>query len=158
RHAVVLSYWLAPKQSYVWTITSTSIEVFRLPPAKTIEQAVDLYSTGLQSLRTTEQSRAGGASLYRMLVQPVAHRIPRGARVIVIPDGRLLALNMETLIDGTAHYWIENVTIETGASLELLDRPQANVTSASMLLVGDPPSPDPEFPRLTKAAKEIDLV
>jgi CHAT domain-containing protein len=27
-----------------------------------------------------------------------------------------------------------------------------------MLLVGDPPSPDPEFPRLTNAAKEIDLV
>lgn len=158
RHAVVLSYWLAPKQSYVWTITGTSIEVFTLPPAKTIEQAVELYSTGLQSLRTAEQSRAEGTSLYRMLVLPAAHRIPRDARVIVIPDGRLHTLNMETLIDGAARYWIENVTIETAASLELLARPQTKVTSASMLLVGDPPSPDPEFPLLTNAAKEIDLV
>lgn len=157
-HAIVLSYWLSPKQSYVWTITSTSIEAFALPPAKTIEQAVELYSTELQSIRTAEKSRAEGASLYRMLILPVAHRIPHNAHVIVVPDGRLYALNMETLIDGAAHYWIENVTIETAASLELLDRPQMEVTSASMLLVGDPPSPDPEFPRLTKAAKEIDLV
>lgn len=157
-HAIVLSYWLAPKQSYVWMITSTAIEVFTLPPAKTIEQAVEQYSADLQSIRTAEKSRAEGASLYRMLVLPVADRIPRNARVIVVPDGRLYALNMETLIDRAAHYWIENVTIETAASLELLDRPQTEVTSASMLLVGDPPSPDPEFPRLTKAAKEIDLV
>ncbi|HXA20094.1 MAG TPA: CHAT domain-containing protein [Thermoanaerobaculia bacterium] len=158
RHAIVLSYWLAPKQSYVWAITGTSIEVFILPPMKTIEQAVDLYSTELQSLRSSEQLRADGTSLYRLLVQPVAHRVPRGARVIVIPDGRLHALNMETLIDGAAHYWIENVTIETAASLELLDRPKTVVTSASMLLVGDPPSPDPEFPSLTNAAKELELV
>lgn len=159
RHkAIVLSYWLAPKQSYVWAITSNSVEVFRLPSMKTIEQAVDLYSTELQSLRAVEKTRADGAALYRLLVLPVAHLIPLGARVIVVPDGRLHALNMETLIDGPAHYWIENVTIETAASLELLDRLPTDVASASMLLVGDPPSADPKFPRLPKAAEEIGLV
>jgi len=157
-NAIVLSYWLAPKQSYVWTITNKSVEVTTLPPMKTIEKLVDQYSVELQSLRAAERIRADGVSLYNVLVQPIAHRIPHGARVIVIPDGRLHALNTETLIDGSGLYWIDNVTIETAASLELLDRPQTNVTSPSMLLVGDPPSPDPEFPRLTKAAKEIDLV
>ncbi|HEV7429393.1 MAG TPA: CHAT domain-containing protein [Thermoanaerobaculia bacterium] len=156
--AVVLSYWLAPKRSVVWTISSTSVEVATLPPMKTIEQAVNLYSLEVQSLRAAERRRVDGTFLYEVLVKPVAHRIPRGGRVIVIPDGRLHALNMETLIDASAHYWIENVTIETASSLALLDRPQTNVTFPSILLVGDPPSPDPEFPRLPKAAKEIDLV
>jgi CHAT domain-containing protein len=158
RHAIVLSYWLAPKQSYVWAITGTSVEVFTLPPMKTIEQAAEVYGRELQRLGSSEQMRVDGASLYRLLVLPVASRIPRNARVIVIPDGRLHALNMETLIDAKGHYWIENFTIETAASLELLGRPQANITSASMLLVGDPPSPDPQFPRLKKAAEEIELL
>jgi len=157
-HAVLLSYWLAPKESYVWTITPTSIEVFPLPAAATIEQAVDLYSTEIQSLRGNQQTRGDGAALYKMLVQPVVKRLPRGARVMVIPDGRLYAFNMETLIDPSSHYWIENVTVETAGSLELLDRTSTDTRTASMLLVGDPPSPAPDFPGLTKAAEELGLV
>jgi CHAT domain-containing protein len=158
RHAILLSYWLAPKRSYVWVTSGDSTGLFELPPARKIEEAIELYSRELQSLRAGDQSRVGGAALFKMLVQPVAKRIPRGARVIVVPDGRLNAFNMETLIDPSSHYWIENVTIETVASLELLSRPRAEVSTASMLLVGDTPSPAPEFPRLTKAAEELELV
>ncbi|MGH9421454.1 MAG: CHAT domain-containing protein [Thermoanaerobaculia bacterium] len=157
-HAILLSYWLAAKQSYVWAITPSSIEVFELQPAKSVEQAVARYSSELQSLRTAEQSRSDGAALYKMLVQPVAHRIPPGSRVIVVPDGGLHAFNMETLIDPSSHYWIENVTIETASSVELLDRKRTVTTPESMLLVGDVPSPTPEFPILTKANEELELV
>jgi CHAT domain-containing protein len=157
RHAVLLSYWLTSKRSYVWTITSSSIEVTELPPADVITQKVDSYSREILGVRGGLESH--GAELYNMLVAPVAKRIPRGARVIIVPDGRLHAFNMETLVDpATRHYWIENVTIETAGSLELLDRPQTKLPPASMLLVGDPPSPAPEFPRLSKAAEEIGLV
>jgi CHAT domain-containing protein len=159
RHAVLLSYWLAPKHSYVWTITPSSIEVAELPPAGTIEQKVDSYANEIVSLHAGDASLIRGAELYKMLVQPVAKRIPKGSRVIIVPDGRLHAFNMETLVDPSTHrYWIENVTIETAGSLELLDRPRTSAPSVSMLLVGDPPSPAPEFPRLTKAAEEMELV
>ena len=159
RHAVLLSYWLAPKHSYVWTVTPASIEVAELPPAGTIEQKVDSYSKEIISVRAGDASLAHGAELYKMLVQPVAKRIPKGARVIIVPDERLHAFNMETLVEPLTHrYWIENVTIETAGSLELLDRPRSSVAPASMLLVGDPPSPAPEFPRLNKAAEEMGLV
>lgn len=157
-HAILLSYWLAPKESYVWTITPTSIEVIPLSPATTIEQAVDRYSTELQSLRDSQQTRSDGAALYKMLVQPVVTRVPRGARVMVIPDGRLHAFNMETLVDQSSHYWIESVTVETADSIELLHRTTTDARSSSMLLVGDPPSPSPDFSRLAKAAEEIELV
>jgi CHAT domain-containing protein len=158
RHAVFLSYWLAPKCSYVWVITPSSIEVSVLPPSAVIEHAVDVYRQELVSLRGFEASTVHGRELYRMLVQPVSNRIPLGGRVIVIPDGRLHAFNMETLIDPSSHYWIESVTIDTAASIELLDRSRPAPSSTSMLLVGDPPSPAPEFPRLAKAAEEIGLV
>jgi CHAT domain-containing protein len=157
-NAVIISYWLTPKRSYVWTITSKSIEVVTLPPMKMIEEAVKLYSSELQSLRPPDRTRADGMSLYQVLVQPIVHRIPRGARVIVIPDGRLHVFNMETLIERSGRYWIKNVTIETAASLELLKAPPTIVTSPSILLVGDAPSPDREFPPLTNAAKEIELI
>jgi CHAT domain-containing protein len=159
RHAILLSYWLTPTRSYVWTVTPASIEVAELPPAKTIEDKVDAYSREMLSLRASNASLAShGAELYNVLIAPVAKRIPRDSRVIIVPDGRLHAFNMETLVEPSGHYWIESVTIETAGSLELLDRPHDRVAPASMLLVGDPPSPAPEFPRLTKAAEEIGFV
>jgi CHAT domain-containing protein len=155
-HAVLLSYWLTPKRSYVWTITPSAIEVTELPPAAVIEQKVDSYS---RELRASTASLTHGAELYDMLVGPVVKRIPKGSRVIIVPDGRLHAFNMETLVDpATRLYWIESVTIETAGSLELLNRAKRGSPQDSMLLVGDPPAAGVEFPRLSKAAEEMSLV
>jgi CHAT domain-containing protein len=91
-----------------------------------------------------------------MLVGPVSELIPKGAHVIVVPDGRLHSFNMETLVvPSSRHYWIEDVTLETSGSLGLLDRAQTSAREGSMLLIGDPPSTDREFPRLVNAADEI---
>jgi CHAT domain-containing protein len=158
RHAVILSYWMARRNSYVWAVTPTSIEVFVLPPGAKIEETIDRYSTEIQSVRASERSRNDGAALYSMLVGPAAKRILPGSHVIIIPDGRLHAFNMEALIDAPGHYWVESVTLETAGSLELLALQNKHAVSASMLLIGDPPSPDPRFPRLTKAADELDLI
>jgi len=159
RHAVILSFWLAPKHSYVWTITSSSVEVAELPAAEKIEALVDRYSNEIRSVRASSTNLSTGADLYKMLVAPVVKRIPAGSRLVIIPDGRLHSFNMETLVEpSTQKYWIETVTIETVGSLELLDRPRKGVLPESMLLVGDPPSPALEFPRLEKASREMEFV
>jgi len=158
RNAIILSYWLTPERSYVWTVTPNSIEVNPLPAAPAIESALDEYSNEMLSLRTGNTSMPHGAALYTMLVQPVAKRIPPGKRVIVIADGRLHAFNMETLVvPSTNRYWIENVTIEMAGSLELLAGSRTARAAQSLLLVGDPP-PAGEFPGLKNAEKEMDLV
>ena len=48
--------------------------------------------------------------------------IPQNARVVLIPDGSLNALNFETLLASapTPHFWIEDVTLTTAASLQML--------------------------------------
>ena len=63
---------------------------------------------------------------------------------------------METLVDPISHhYWIDDVTLETASSIDLLNRPRTEDAPKSMLIVGDPPSPDRQFPRLAHAAEEV---
>jgi CHAT domain-containing protein/Tfp pilus assembly protein PilF len=154
--AVILAYWLAPARSYVWTITSTSIAVDVLKPSGEIESAVERYAGDLTGPMAGSGSAPQGEKLYAMLLPAAAKRLHGGQRVIVIPDGRLHAFNMETLVDPISHhYWIEDVTLETASSIDLLNRPRTEDASKSMLIIGDPPSPDPQFPRLAHAAEEV---
>jgi len=162
RNSVVLAYWLASPRSFVWVVTGSSVEVIVLPPAHVIEQRIEAYSRQLATLNTSEAMlQKGGADLFAMLVGPVVSNIGEPSRVIIVPDGGLNAFNMETLVvpkKTPLRYWIEDVTITSTASLELLDRALPARAPSSMLLVGDPPSPDPEFPRLKNGAGEIRFV
>jgi CHAT domain-containing protein/Tfp pilus assembly protein PilF len=157
RNSVVLSYWLGPLRSFLWTVTPSSIEVTVLPPASAIEKQIDTYAHQLATLTTPEAAlKKRGSELFSTLISPAENRIAGASRIIVIPDGRLHAFNVETLVVPKTHrYWIEDVTITTSPSLELLARARPATAPSSMLLVGDPPSPDPEFPRLKNGASEI---
>ncbi|HEV7571544.1 MAG TPA: CHAT domain-containing protein [Thermoanaerobaculia bacterium] len=155
-HAVILSYWLTPKRSYVWTVSASAIKVAPLGPAGAIEKSIEAYTRELVSLRPGKDSKSLGADLYTRLVQPVAKQIPNDARIIVVPDGRLQTFNVETLVDPAMNrYWIENATIETTASMTLLARSRTEPRNEEILIVGNPPSPSAEFPRLPNAGDEI---
>src|SRR5206468_4021902 len=41
--ATILCYWLAPKRSLLWVVTSDRVEVVRLPPKQVIEAQIDVY-------------------------------------------------------------------------------------------------------------------
>jgi CHAT domain-containing protein/Tfp pilus assembly protein PilF len=161
-NAVVLSYWLAPARSFVWVIKSSGVEWFALPPAKEIEGAVDSYQKLLMSPRgTLAVSGADGRRLYKMLVEPAAASIRGSKRIAIIPDGRLAGFNLETLVmpDAPERYWIEDVTIRTAPSLQLLARSgNAKKTRDRMLLIGDAPQADPAFPPLAYARAEMESV
>jgi len=160
RNAIVLVYWLARPRSFVWIVTPSSVDVEPLPAGPVIDKQIEAYARQLASLGTPEATLLkNGAGLFTTLVGPVAAQIDDALRVIVVPDGRLHAFNMETLVrPKTRSYWIEDVTIVTAPSLELLNRARPPSSPSSMLLVGDPPSPDPEFPRLKNGASEIRTV
>jgi CHAT domain-containing protein len=157
RDAVILVYWLGRSGSFVWVVTSSSVDVVALPPAWVIDRRIDAYSRQIASLATSEPAlKKGGAELFTMLVSPATSKIGAHSRVIIIPDGRLHAFNTETLVvPRTRRFWIEDVTITTAASLGLLNRRSSPSPSKEILVIGDPPSPDPEFPRLAEGADEI---
>jgi CHAT domain-containing protein len=160
---IFLSYWLAPKQSYLWAITPAKIQMFPLPPEKDIRALVESYRTVIEDLRDPlESHNPAGARLSETLLGPVRELAGPGARVVIVPDGALHSLNFATLPapGDAAKYWIEDVTLSVLPSLGLVlnSRVDSSARRASLLAIGDPESPGEEFPRLPNARKEVDTI
>lgn len=158
--ATILSYWLDRDRSHLWVVTAGGVTYVPLPPASAIRREVNAYRRDLAGRHgSLERSGARGQQLYRMLVEPA--RIAKGSRVIVVADDVLHALNFETLVvpGPKPHYWIEDAIVSSASSLQLLAQQEPKKSIAeSILLVGDPPSADAQFPRLAYAAQEIQSV
>lgn len=158
-NATVLCYWLGKKRSFMWVVTPTEVTFRPLPAAANIIKAAAAYQRELRGPRgTLTLSGNRGQDLYRTLVEPAG---AIGSRVVVVPDGILHTINFETLVvpGPTPRYWIESAIIRNAGSLQLLARRQTKPSaSPSMLLVGDPPSPEASFPPLPHAAREVDSV
>lgn len=156
----VLSFWLGSDESYLWVITPERTAFFTLPPAAEIDPLVQAYRQALLGSRDVlETQNRAGRKLYDLLVAPAAKMIPKGAGVTILPDGSLYGLNFETLLAPAPqlHYWIEDVDVSYANSLTLLAAGATRHASAAkkLLLVGDPVSPDAEFPKLPQAAAEM---
>jgi CHAT domain-containing protein len=103
-----------------------------------------------------------GEKLYALLVAPAQALISKGSHVTILPDGGLYDLNFETLLAPSPqlHYWIEDAVISDANSLMLLSAPVKNppAQTKSLLLVGNPISPNNEFPNLPLAAVEMERI
>ena len=147
---VALSYHLGRAHSYLWVIAPGGVDLFELPPAATIEQACAEYQ------KTFETRGALGERLYRLLVGPAEKTLRGVSRVAIIPDGALAAFNFETLVvPSSRRYWIEEMTIETAPSLQLLTHPPNGGGAGRLLLVGNSTPPDRAFPPLVYAGEEM---
>ena len=159
-NAVLFDYWLGADHSYLWAITPDRAQLFTLPPAVEIDPLVQSYRQALLGSRDVlETQNAAGRKLYDLLVAPAAKMIPKGGRVTILPDGSLYGLNFETLLAPSPqlHYWIEDVGVSYANSLTLLAAGASRrvAPAKKLLLVGDPVSPDAEFPKLPQAAAEM---
>jgi CHAT domain-containing protein/tetratricopeptide (TPR) repeat protein len=158
--SVLMSYWIAPRGSYLWVVTGSGVHVFPLPEEARIRAMVEAYDAFIQNVRDplAGENRAG-RELYDTLIAPAKGVLRKDAKIIVAPDGPLYALNFETLpvFDGTPHYWIEDVTLSITPSLGLLslDRSPRGPAQRSLLLIGNPVSPVPQYPALEFAAQEM---
>jgi CHAT domain-containing protein len=157
--AVALVYWLAPSRSFVWVITRQGVTLRSLPDVGTIRRDIEAHqSLLLQSRDLVAQASSAGDALWRDLLAPVADLIPKGSRVVVVPDGPTQTINLETLVvPGTRrHYWIEDVAIERAPALDLLGPglPRPSRTTRA-LLIGDPVPASEDFPLLPFAETEL---
>ncbi|MGA8085856.1 MAG: CHAT domain-containing protein [Terracidiphilus sp.] len=158
-NATLLFYWLGERESYLWAITPAKTTMFTLPARAQITPVVERYRKTLLGLSDPiETSNADGVALYRMLVSPVRELIRPGSTVILLNDGVLSQLNFETLIapEPTPHYFIEDATLVSASSLDLLASAKPTErTGNRLLLVGDAVSPNADYPDLPKAAFEM---
>ena len=169
--ATLLFYWLGEKQSYLWVITSPKITQISLPAQKEIVARVERYRKALLDIEDPQQAgNPDGQALYQLLVAPAAKLIRPNAPVMILADGALSQLNFETLLapgpgpekvkgsghDPDVHYWIEDVTLLSAPSLDLLAaaRP-AQIAERNLLLLGNPVSPSPDYPSLPLFGSEM---
>ena len=163
-NTVWLSYWIAPRRSFLWIVTPREVRHFVLPPADEIARWVAQYRSFLEKsirdpIRTENEA---GRWLFHTLIGPVRSLLPPGSRVTVVPDGPLHQVNFESLpvYDAGPHYWIQDVTVSIAPSFGVyLTRSSARPASPpSALVIGNPEFADSGYPKLDHAAAEISNV
>jgi len=163
---VVLSYWLAPHRSFVWVIKPDEIRIKEVPGESQIAELVRIYRHAIEDeLRDpVEERMVQGERLSEMLLGPVQELLGSAPRVVIIADGPLHALNLETLpVAGGSRYWIEDVELSMAPSLTVLAEAPSEARSVqtrkpSLLLIGAPDSAAPQYPELPAARAEIESI
>ncbi len=160
--STILFYSLGPKKSWLWAVTPHHTHLFPLPGQSDIETQVRSYQNAiLKSSDPLRDANQAARNLYDTLVMPAAEMVPKGSRVLIIPDGVLNGLNFETLLtpaSNGSHYWIEDVTIRNANSIRMLSRATADSSTAStkkLLLIGNPTSAGTGYDSLVNAFAEI---
>jgi tetratricopeptide (TPR) repeat protein len=160
-NTVLLSFWIAPKHSYLWLFSRTGNHLFDLPGENAIIEAVTDYKklTETDKKDPLALSASSPSPLWSMLLEKAAPSIPTGSRVIVIPDGPLHQLNLETLVvPGTRpHYWLEDVEMVVAPSRALAPAfsGPGSITGKKMLLIGAADYTGTRYPRLRFAEEEL---
>lgn len=162
-NAVLLEYWLGDDRSYLWVITPRRIRNYALPPAKTIAPLVESYRNLIMRQRNPlDIALDTGQKLYETLLMPAAEDLCAGCRVVIVPDQDLYSLNFEALPapGEPAMFWIERANVIIAPSLNyLVDTSRRHSGHGTgLLIMGDPASPLPEFPKLEFAAHEIETI
>ena len=158
--ATILFYWLGHSQSYLWAITTTRTTLYNLPPQKEISDSMERYRKSLLGFGDPVQNAdADGRALYDKLLAPASAQLKANPRIIILSDGALSRLNFETLIvpSPRPHYFIEDATISSAPSLQMLasSSNNAGTTDRKLLLIGDAISPGPDYPNLPMASTEM---
>ena len=163
-NSVLLEYWLSPHGSYLWTITPVRVVPHRLPPSAGLLPLIRSYRAVTTAGRNPlDVADTTGQQLYEALLAPAVRDAGVTTRFIVVPDGELYSINLETLPDVTSkdHYWIEQATIRISPSLNYL---ASNAPAAThqgmgrMLVIGDPEPALAQFPKLEFASQEISSI
>jgi CHAT domain-containing protein len=145
-------------------ISGSGVQLVPLPKRSEIEQLVAQHQATIADAMADPlgAAQSAGDKLYRMLVQPANKWISPDARVIIVPDGALHEINFETLVVDAPqrHYWIDDVQVEIAPSLAALTTEAAPVAKGTsrLLLVGNAPAHEPEFPALAYADAEMSRV
>lgn len=163
-NVVFLSYWLAPRRSFVWVVDGRTFRTIELPGKERIDALIGAYRSFIEtSLRDPAGADfAAARELYEILIAPTRTLVPPGAHIVIVPDGSMHALNVETLpLPGAApRYLIEELTVSVAPALALTiaSAPPRLADAAAVLLIGDADAAGPDFPRLQEAAREIEAI
>ena len=130
-NTTLLEYSLGREHSYLWAITSESLQHYELPPASTIEKLAGEFSKALSARQDNQADlaaadrilRDNGLRLSQILLAPLGEKL-RNQRLLIAADGALQLISFDALpVPGDA----EKLLIETN-EVDLL--PSASTLTA----------------------------
>ena len=115
----VLAFWVAPTGSFAWLSGPDGVRRFELPREKEMKALATAHRDIVEHSIVDPLSDPAPRALWDKVLGPIAAAIPKGARVIVVPDGPLHRLNLETVVAASPapHYWIEDVELAVAPSI-----------------------------------------
>jgi CHAT domain-containing protein len=148
---VLMEYALGEERSFLWVVTSTSLNSYELPKRSEIEPAArrvyELLSDGkqwAQSNNVGTQYTEAAARLSEMLLAPVAEQL-KDKRLLIVPDGALqyvpfAALPRPKTKDQFLAETNEIVSLPSASTLAVLRRETSNRPQAtkSVAVFADP--------------------
>ncbi len=158
RNCILVSYWLAPERSYAWIIDASGLHTHVLPPAGEIDRLVTDWRSRIEDQpgEPLETGRRAGDRLAELLLRDV--KPASGKLLVVVPDGSLNQLNLETLpVPGLDRYLLEDATVVLSPSLEVFAAGRTDPPPAQRkwLLVGVGQPGDESYPPLPMAEEEV---
>ncbi len=157
--AALLSYWIAPRRGWLWVVTPREVRWFSLPPEEELSRLLERHQKLVEQGSGDPLRDAASLQLSKTLLEPALSLLGAAPVVIVVPDGAMNRVNLETLpVNGA--YWIEQATVSVAPSLLALstqrDRPRGKLLP--LLAIGDPEQADPQYGRLKFARQELEGV
>jgi CHAT domain-containing protein len=157
----MVSFWVAPRRSFAWLVDAAGVRRFALPNGAEIERLVTEYRKVVEHSVADPLAAPEGRALWENVLAPFAAVIPRNGRVVVIPDGPLHRLNLETVaVEGPApHYWLEDVEVAVAPSMAILmAKTGAGAPDGGVLAIGAPDYRGSAYQDLPGAKAELALV
>jgi CHAT domain-containing protein/predicted negative regulator of RcsB-dependent stress response len=146
----LIEFFLAEPRSFVWLVTPKEFDYAVLPGKNEIETQVREYLRVLtakpfnrRAQHAITKQRKPAASLFEMLIGPLAKRIMPEQRLVIVPDGLLHYLPFETLVRDE-RYVIQDHELSytpSASVLRLLRQPNGKTRAATeveFLAFGDP--------------------
>jgi CHAT domain-containing protein len=138
---VVLDYLLGDRESYLWAVSSSGTQLFRLPPRQQISAQVNAVRQAISAPGPTRDYKAPARKLFETLCAPAAALIQSANRLVIVPDGDLHYLPFEALIAPNGKFLVESAAITYAPSpstLNLLNRTRPVDRRRELAAIGAP--------------------
>jgi len=112
----VLEYVIDDPASFCLLITTSRVEVVRLPSRKHIEDLVERY---LSAIRVKSLAVSEGHQLYSAVVEPL-EKLIQNMDLVVVPDGALHRVPFAALVDNSNLYLLQTHIIDYAPSSTVL--------------------------------------
>lgn len=98
KDTVLLEYMVGEKSSYLWKVGQNHFEALKLDIGREeIERRVKLLRHLIETSANSSAFAAQAYILYQKLMEPAMARIPKGKKLLIVPDGILNYLPFEVL-------------------------------------------------------------